>query len=129
MSIWEKIGRGILGGFSAATDFAEDVAGNAYHMVTGTPNAAQEREKKAQQNAMNEQIKSYKDQTALSQKMLADTQAQKDVERRRINEKQIRALRNSYRAPGGFLNNGSGPTPPAGGLGASPGQPSKLGTS
>ena len=47
------------------------------------------------------------------------------IERRRLAEKQIRALRNNYRPAGGFLNaRGLDMTP---GLGSAPGLSSKLG--
>ena len=53
-----------------------------------------------------DQIKAYKEQTELSQKELDKVRGAQEVEKRRINEKQIRALRNNYR-PSGFLNNGN----------------------
>ena len=67
--------------------------------------------------------KNYKDQTELAAKQLEETRAQKDVEKRRINEKQIRSLRNNYRPSGGLLNSQSAQTE----LGTSSNLPNKLG--
>jgi len=50
--------------------------------------------------------------------------AAQDVQKRRIQEKQIRALRNNFRPAGGFLQGGRGVS-----LGESTGLPSKLGNS
>jgi len=61
-------------------------------------------EKRAAQNMMNEQIKAYKDQTNLAREELNRKQGEMKSEKRRIEEKQIRHLRRSYR-PSGFLNN------------------------
>ncbi len=80
----------------------ERVGSKVFHKVTGTPSS---KEKRDQQSLINEQIKAYKDQTEIAAKELAAVKEQKDVEKRRINEKQIRSLRGSYRSPGGFLNN------------------------
>lgn len=51
--------------------------------------------------------------------------AAQDVQKRRIQEKQIRALRNNYRPAGGFLQTGGRGVS----LGESSGLPSKLGNS
>jgi hypothetical protein len=83
---------------------AERSASTIFHKATGTPSS---KEKRNQQSLINEQIKAYKDQTELAAKELATLKDQKDMEKRKINEKQIRSLRGSYRAPGGFLNNQS----------------------
>jgi len=90
MSFWKKI----IDPYGIASD--------TYHAVTGTPTAD---EKRNQQSMINDQITAYKQQSEITQKQLADTQAEKNVEKRRINEKQIRSLRNSYRPAGGFLGN------------------------
>lgn len=70
--------------------------------------------------AINQQIKAYKDQTAITQKALEETRAATEVEKRRIQEKQIRSLRGQFRPSGGFLNNQS--------LGGDSNLPNKLGT-
>lgn len=65
---------------------------------------------KDQNRAVNEQIKAYKDQTALTKQQLDQTRSEQDVERRRIQEKQIRSLRSNYRPAGGLLGIGNPPT-------------------
>lgn len=110
MSLWTNIrdaGEALLTG-GVAGAFNKNV-GNAegalFNKVTGRPSAD---DKRQQSSMVNQQIQAYKDQTALSQKQLDETRAQKDVVKRQINEKQIRALRNSYGGNRGFLNQGSG---------------------
>lgn len=93
-------------GISGAINKIHDAAGTAWHNITGTPNAD---EKRNQQAAINEQIKSYKDASDLSIQELQKVQGEKDVQKRLINEKQIRSLRNNYRPSGGFLNNQNSP--------------------
>ena len=105
MSLWRNI---------------EDATGGLANRVLGRSSAAEKRE---QANMANEQIKAYKDQTELAAKQLEETRAQKDVEKRRINEKQIRSLRNNYRPSGGLLNSQSAQTE----LGTSSNLPNKLG--
>ena len=104
-------------------DFPNELASDVYHKATGAPTAA---EKRDQANMMNEQIRAYREQTELAKKQMDDARAAKDVEKRRINEKQIRSLRNNFRPAGGFLNN-QGNAQPNAGLGNSSGLPSKLG--
>ena len=79
-----------------------DIGSTTFHAITGTPNAD---EKRNQQYEMNDQIRAYKEQTDLSMKALEEKKNEADVEKRKINEKQIRALRSNFRAPSGFLNN------------------------
>ncbi len=107
-------------GITGAANRARNAEEGFFNKITGRPSQAELRD---QQYAMNDQIKAYKEATELSQKELAATQAEKDVEKRRINEKQIRALRNSYRPSGGFLNNQN-----AGSLGSGNELTNKLGT-
>jgi hypothetical protein len=57
---------------------------------------------------------------AAEEKRIKDQQA---FEKKRIQKKQIRALRNNFRPAGGFLQGGRGVS-----LGESTGLPSKLGT-
>jgi len=56
---------------------------------------------------INQQIKSYKDQTELTRKELANKRNETLAEKRRIEEKTIRGLRRNYRSPGGMLGQGS----------------------
>ncbi len=51
-----------------------------------------------------EAVAAYKRMTALSEDEIRTKQAEKKEEKRRINEKQIRALRGKYRSGGGLLN-------------------------
>ncbi len=74
------------------------VADKAYDVYQGMQD-----DKKAAQNAMNEQIKAYKEQTELTRNELANKANEQAVQKRRIDEKQIRALRRSYRAGGALL--------------------------
>jgi hypothetical protein len=107
----------------AALEFNESArnkAEGAFNKITGRPSAA---DKRNQDNMIGDQIKAYRDQTELAQKELTDLNAQKDVQRRLIQEKQIRSLRGSYR-PAGFLNNQA---PQNNTVGSTPGLQSKLG--
>lgn len=115
MSIWDNISKAIL----HPIDTLEGSASRIWHGITGTPT---EDEKRNQRYAINDQIKAYKDATELTQQQLAQTQAEKAVEKRKINEKQIRALRNNFRPAGGFLGN------QAASLGSSNELTNKLGT-
>lgn len=58
---------------------------------------------RAQRELVNSQIKAYQDQTNLAKQQLDETRAQTEAEQRRVNEKQIRSLRRSYRAQGASL--------------------------
>jgi hypothetical protein len=112
----------------AFNESARNKAEGVFNSVTGRPSQDDLRN---QRYAINDQIKAYKDQTALSEKAIADAAAEKKVVKRQIQEKQIRALRGSYRAPstnGGFLNSQSSGTPAPAAVGASPGLSNKLGT-
>lgn len=80
-----------------------DFAKKIWHAVTGTPSSD---EKRKQAKMVQEQIKAYRDQTRLAEEQLRTAQAAKDAEKRRIDEKQIRALRSHYRPASGFLNQG-----------------------
>lgn len=82
------------------TDKLVDVGQKAF----GIPDAA---EKRKQAAMMNEQVKAYKDQTELTRQELNKTKDAQNVEQRRIQEKQIRSLRRSYR-PAGILGTGQG---------------------
>lgn len=54
------------------------------------------------QKQMNDQVKAYKEQTELTRQELARKKDEEAVEKRRVDEKQIRALRRNYR-PGSML--------------------------
>ena len=57
---------------------------------------------------VNEQIKQYQDQTALAKQQLDEARASTEANKRRVEEKQIRALRRNYRAgSAGLLGVGS----------------------
>jgi outer membrane PBP1 activator LpoA protein len=51
-----------------------------------------------QQSMMNAQMKAYQEQTELAKKQLDEARATADVQKRRIEEKQIRSLRGRNRA-------------------------------
>ena len=98
MSWWNKIVDIINKPASKINDIDLDI----FHRASGVPTAD---EKRNQQYAINDQVKAYKDQTALTEKQINDAKASQDVVKRQINEKQIRQLRNNFRPAGGFLNN------------------------
>lgn len=61
------------------------------------------------QKMINEQIRSYREQTELTKKQLEESRSANEAEKRRVQEKQIRSLRNNYRAQGlggNMLGNG-----------------------
>jgi hypothetical protein len=61
-----------------------------------------------QRNMVNAQIKAYQDQTAMAKQQLDEARQATQAEKRRVEEKQIRALRRNYRAQGaGMLGVGS----------------------
>lgn len=70
---------------------------NVYHAVTGTPHSS---EKRAQQDAMNEQIRAYREQTELTRQELNRKKDETNAQKRRVEEKQIRSLRRNYRTQG-----------------------------
>lgn len=88
MSIWGKI-----------TDVVSDIA----HGITGLPTA---KERRSQQNMMSEQIKAYREQTRIAKDEIDRKRGEEAIEKRRINEKQIRSLRRNFR-PAGFLDTGA----------------------
>lgn len=71
--------------------------GDVFSRLTGGPTAAQ---RKKQKEEMNAQIRAYQQQTEITKKELAAKKDQEDAEKRRIEEKQIRALRRNNRAQG-----------------------------
>lgn len=80
----------------------EKVGSKVFHKITGTPTS---KEKRDQASQIKEQVDAYKKQTEIAAQELAAIKDQKDTEKRKINEKQIRSLRSNYRPSGGFLNN------------------------
>lgn len=83
--------------FGPVFDWFTDKETDWAHSISGVATAAQ---KRMQQQAMNDQIKAYKDQTELTRKELASKKDQAISEKRRVEEKQIRALRRNYRSQG-----------------------------
>lgn len=57
-----------------------------------------ESDKRTQAQAVQDQIKAYQDQTALAKQQLDQARTATETEKRRVEEKQIRALRSNYRA-------------------------------
>lgn len=107
--------------FSFETDPFGSVS-DAYHGITGTPTAEQKRDTA---NMMNEQIKAYKDQTELSRQALADAKTQRENEKRRVEEKQIRSIRNRGGRSASLMNTQSAADTK---LGGGTNLPNKLGT-
>lgn len=68
-----------------------------YHDVTGIPTA---KEKRDRQDMVNEQIRSYREQTELTRQELARKRDETNVQKRRVEEKQIRTLRRNSRSQG-----------------------------
>lgn len=99
MGFWNEVKKGL--GFVADPG---GIVSDVWHAATGSPTAD---ERRNQQNMINEQIKAYKDQTELAKQDLANKKNEIDAQKRRIEEKQIRALRRNYR-PQGFLGSSGG---------------------
>lgn len=89
-----------------AADFAVDTATAPFQLVgkaLGMPNADDRRKQMA---GINEQVKFYRNQTNIANSEIARARDQQLVEKRRIEEKQIRSLRRNFR-PAGFMDSGS----------------------
>ena len=82
MSIWGKI-----------WDKVTDVA----HHVTGIPTAD---EKRNAARAVNDQVKAYKDASEITRAETAAKRGEVVAQKRRVEEKQVRALRRNYRGAG-----------------------------
>ncbi len=95
-------GRGDFSGFKRMGALADPGGklSDLYHTVSGTPTGAQ---KRVQINAIEGEIRAYKAQTDMAEKELNMKRDQLTAEKRRVNEKQIRALRRNSRS-GGFMN-------------------------
>jgi hypothetical protein len=79
-----------------------DLRDNVEYVATGTlydPKKSRQNDRD-QRDMVNAQIKAYQDQTAMARQQLDEARAATDAEKRRVNEKQIRALRRNYRAQG-----------------------------
>ncbi len=70
---------------------------NGLKSIAGIPSG---HEKRQQQRELNAQVKAYQEQTEITKKELAAKKDQELSEKRRVEEKQIRALRRSSRAQG-----------------------------
>lgn len=81
--------------FGPIGDWIEDKTTDVLHKITGTPTAA---EKRAATNMVNDQVNAYKQQTEITRQELAAKAGEVASEKRRVGEKQVRALRNRYRA-------------------------------
>jgi len=108
-------------GYTGFNNKVRDTATDILHTATGIPTAADKRD---QARMINDQIKAYKEQSDLTRQAMEETKTQRENERRRIEEKQIRSLRNRTRASG--LMNQASPSNTA--LGTTQGLPSRLGT-
>jgi hypothetical protein len=98
--------------------------GGAFDRATGRESAA---DKRLQMQSIAQQTDAYKAQTALDQQQINDARASQDVQKRKIEEKQIRALRNNYRSPGGYLGTPAGGQQGGSSLGSDNTLPSQLG--
>jgi hypothetical protein len=92
MSWWTKARDAIESPFKKVEDFG----GSLFNKITGRPSAEQTR---AQQQLVTDQVKAYQDQTNLERQQVDEARNSEAVEKRRIQEKQIRSLRRNYRAP------------------------------
>jgi len=74
-------------------DFIKDIALQPFKMGKGILDTITGQPSKQEKELMNEQMKAYKEQTALTKEELNRAKDQQVAEKRRIQEKQIRALR------------------------------------
>lgn len=110
MGFWKELGKIATGGKFGKRYLnplglfdSEGIQNKAFHKITGTPTS---KEKREQSRLVNEQIKAYQDQTEISKAALAQAKDAEQVEKRRIQEKQIRSLRRTSSARG-FLGSSS----------------------
>lgn len=87
-----KVGKDIVGGVASG-------AKGLYNNLTGETARANA------EKIMQEQMKAYREQTELTRKELERTRKETDIQKRRVEEKQIRGLRRNYR-PQGLLGVG-----------------------
>jgi hypothetical protein len=82
---------GGIGGFAnKVRNYQEGI----FNKVLGRPS---QDELRNQRYAVADQIKAYQDQTNLEKQQLDEARNSQDVEKRRVQEKQIRSLRRNYR--------------------------------
>lgn len=86
----------ILDPFGTLADVNE-LGTEVWHKATGMPT---EDEKRNTANAMNEQVKAYKEQTELTRNELNSKRDEVNAQKRRVEEKQIRALRRNHGVQG-----------------------------
>lgn len=98
-----------------------DAIGGFINRITGRQSAD---EKRNQAKLVRDQMDAYKKQTAIAEEEIRRKQSEQEAEKRKIDEKQIRGLRNRYRPAGGILNQRRGGES---GLATESGQPTKLG--
>lgn len=77
-------------------DTSSSIGGQTRNIITGET----EEDRARQRRMVNDQIKAYREQTEITKKELAAKKDEQAAEKRRIEEKQIRALRRNYRAQG-----------------------------
>ena len=78
-----------------------------YAQTAGLYDPGKNRKEEQQARYMaNDQIKAYKEQTAIAREEIERKRGEMNSEKRRVEEKQIRSLRHRYR-PAGFLDNQS----------------------
>jgi hypothetical protein len=82
-----------MGFFSDAWDTVTDIG----HAVTGIPTAD---EKRNAQKLIRDQVNAYKEMSEISKQEIASKKNELAVEKRRVDEKQIRSLRRNYRPQG-----------------------------
>jgi transcription initiation factor TFIID subunit TAF12 len=111
-------------GYTGLLNRGYSAAGGAVNKALGRESSA---DKRIEAQNASDQITAYKEQTRLAQEETDRLKNQEQVEKRRVNEKQIRLLRNQYRAGGtGMLGSSSASGSTLGSSGTS--QPTKLGT-
>jgi len=76
------------------------IGGETKKVLHITPTNAQKRANEETNRQISDQIGAYKEQTELTRNQLNEARASQETEQRRIQEKQIRALRRSSRAAG-----------------------------
>ena len=90
MSWWTKVRDG----------FEKVATAGMYDPVKSRQNEAEQR------YAIGDQVQAYRDQTKIANDQIDQKRGEEQVEKRRIQEKQIRSLRHNFK-PAGFLDSGS----------------------
>ena len=94
MSFWTSLRDIVESPITVAGGIVSGIASNFFGKKESNNN------NNAANNQINDQIQAYKDQTALTKQALDQTRASQEVEKRRVEQKQIRALRGTYRSAG-----------------------------